>query len=283
MSTDTTGGAIPGVAGKFTVSAERGIGLPNVGTLFSASGSVSIMFNTTLRDQTFKIPDAFLPLLHPGEPTEITIYGSAPGLDGQRRSDAPAGGEVYVKATIQAQLTIGGVLDAQRLHRHHRGHRPDRHGLLQGRRRRGHDHPVPRLADRCRSTSPCTSATRTGVVGRIQLTLGSNAIPGVRFNGQFLLEINTFATSQQIQTFAVNQSGGRFNGFVRDAAGNLVVTTQTITVTGGFRLEMGGELVIAEHPGRLGPRAADPVARRRRTRCSSSSSTARSTWPPSAT
>ena len=39
------GGAIPGVAGKFTISAERGIGLPNVGTLFSASGSVSIMFN----------------------------------------------------------------------------------------------------------------------------------------------------------------------------------------------------------------------------------------------
>ena len=43
----------------------------------------------------------------------------------------------------------------------------------------------------------------------------------------------------------MNKVGGRFNGFVRDAAGNLVVTTQTITVTGGFRLEMGGELVIA--------------------------------------
>ena len=244
MSTDTTGGAIPGVAGKFTVSAERGIGLPNVGTLFSASGSVSIMFNTTLRDKTFKIPDAFLPLLHPGEPTEITIYGSAPGLDGQRRSDAPAGGEVYVKATIQAQLTIGGVLTLNGFIGITAAIDPT--GTAYFKVDGAVGTTIPFLGSLTGAINLAVYVgARTGVVGRVQLTLGSNSIPGVRFNGQFLLEINTFSTSQQIQTFAVNQSGGRFNGFVRDGAGNLVVTTQTISVTGGFRLEMGGELVIA--------------------------------------
>ena len=70
MSTDTSDGGVPGVAGSFKVSSGGGIGLPNMGTLFSATGSVSVMFNTTLRDKTFRIPDAFLPLLHPGEPTD---------------------------------------------------------------------------------------------------------------------------------------------------------------------------------------------------------------------
>ena len=245
MSTDTSDGGIPGVAGSFTVSSGGGIGLPNMGTLFSATGSVSIMFNTTMRDRHFKIPDAFLPLLHPGEPTEIVIFGSAPGLDGQRRADAPAGGEAYIKATIQAQLTIGGVISLN--------------GFIGLTAAVGPEGAYIRVDGAVGTTIPFlgsltgvinlavyAGASRTGVVGRIQLTLGSNSIPGVRFNGQFLVEINTFASEQQIQTFAVSQSGGRFNGFVRDAAGNLVVTTQTIKTTGGFRLEMGGELVIAD-------------------------------------
>ena len=33
-----------------------------------------------------------------------------PGLDGQRRANAPPGGEIYVVATIQADITIGGVI-----------------------------------------------------------------------------------------------------------------------------------------------------------------------------
>ncbi len=244
MSTDLTGGSIPGVAGKFTVSASRGIGLPNMGTLFSASGSVSVMFNTTLRDKTFKIPDAFLPLLHPGEPTEIVIYGAAPGLDGQRRSDAPPGGEVYVKAVIQAQLTIGGVLELNGFIGITAAIDPT--GTAYFKVDGAVGTTIPFLGSLTGAVNLAVYVgAKTGVVGRIQLTLGSNSIPGVRFNGQFLLEINTFATSQQIQTFAVNATGGRFGGFVRDAAGNLVVTTQTISVTGGFRLEMGGELVIA--------------------------------------
>ncbi len=55
-----------GVAGSMTVSQGGGIGLPGLGTLFSATGSTTLMFNTTLRDVTFTIPDEFLDKLRPG-------------------------------------------------------------------------------------------------------------------------------------------------------------------------------------------------------------------------
>ena len=78
-----------GVAGMLQVSAGGSIGLPNVGNLFSVTGTVSIMFNTTLKEKTFVIPDAFLPLLNPGDPTSITIFAAAPGLDGKRNPLLP--------------------------------------------------------------------------------------------------------------------------------------------------------------------------------------------------
>ena len=103
-------GQNPGVAGYLTVSAGASLGLPDVGDLFELSGSVTVMFNTTLQDQVFDIPDAFLPLLDEGDPTTIEIFAAAPGLDGQRNPRAPPGGEVYVQASIQAELNIGGVI-----------------------------------------------------------------------------------------------------------------------------------------------------------------------------
>src|SRR5439155_3633787 len=94
------------------------------------------------------------------------------------------------------------------------------------------------------------AGAKNGVVGRVQLTLGSNQIPGVVFNGQFLLEINTFTQSQTIQTFGVQtrtlNNHTVFAGFKRNAAGNLVVENTTITTVAGFRLEMGGLLIIAD-------------------------------------
>ncbi len=56
-------GTNPGIAGFLTVGAGADLGIPGVGSLFSISGTVSVMFNTTLQDQVFQIPDAFLPLL----------------------------------------------------------------------------------------------------------------------------------------------------------------------------------------------------------------------------
>ena len=63
------------------------------------------MFNTTRQDQTFQIPQDFLPLLNPGDPTTLTIFKSAPGLDGQRSANSPPGGEIYVAASISRRST----------------------------------------------------------------------------------------------------------------------------------------------------------------------------------
>ena len=236
-----------GVAGMLTVSAGGGIGLPNVGNLFSASGTVSVMFNTTLTDKTFRIPDSFLPLLRPTDPRTITIYAAAPGLDGQRNPSAPAGGEIYVKATIQAQLSIGGVLNMNGFIGITAAVDPSGSAYFR--------------VDGAVGTSVAFIGTltgainlavyvgaKTGVVGRIQLTRSGTAIPGVILNGQFLLEINTFSSVQTIQTFKVNTKlvNGRtvFDGFARDGAGNLVVVSQTLSVVGGFSLQMAGQLII---------------------------------------
>ena len=103
---------IGGVAGTIKVCAERtrGIGIPDVGPSFKASGSVQVIFNTLLRDVSFTLPDSFKPLLVNGDPGTITIYGSAPGLDGKRNPNAPAGGEIYIKAIVDARITLFGLI-----------------------------------------------------------------------------------------------------------------------------------------------------------------------------
>ena len=83
--------------------------------------------------------------------------------------------------------------------------------------------------------------TETGVVGRIFITRNSNTIPGIDINGVFLLELNTFTTTKSVETFKVKKKtifAGTaderevFDGFERDAAGNLVVTTEQLGVVG---------------------------------------------------
>ena len=98
-------GRNPGLAGLLSISASAGIGLPASIGDFSISGSVSVMFNTTKQDQIFTIPDSFLPLLKPGDPTQIKILASAPGIDGKPRPNAPPGGEFYVTASIRPPST----------------------------------------------------------------------------------------------------------------------------------------------------------------------------------
>ncbi len=83
-------------------SRSAGIGIPNVGTLFSASGTVTVMFNTTRRTQTF---------IDPGRHFDAAAQAGRP-VDDRRSSrprrcptarvnpTAPPGGEVYIAATI---------------------------------------------------------------------------------------------------------------------------------------------------------------------------------------
>ena len=247
VDTDVAGGDF-GVAGSITVSTGGGIGLPNV-PLFSATGTVSLMVNTTLHEKTFVIPADFLPLLHPGDPTSITVYASPPGLDGRPVSGAsPA---VYVKATIQAQLTIGGALTLN-------GYIGITaafdtagtayfvvDGALGG--------TIPFLGAVTAAVNLAVyinvlDASKTGIVGRVQLTLGANSIPGISFNVEVLAEINTFAGDRAIKTFAVNTATvngvTHFGGFVRDGNNNLMVSTTDVTIASGFHLMMYGDLQV---------------------------------------
>ena len=235
-------GENPGVAGRLKVSQSAGIGLPDVGDLFSASGTVSVMFNTTFQDQSFRIPDAFLPLLHPGEPTTIEIYASQPKLDGTR--DPNGTPEVYIVASIQAELNIGNVLTLT--------------GFIQiaaaGNGTGGRLEITGAVSTSIRFLGTLTGTlnlnvyvgAETGIVGRVFLSLSANQIPGVSLNGQFLLEINTFSDDRTVQTFAINRdAAGHFNGFQRDANNNLVVEDQLIKTHAGFKLLMSGQLNVA--------------------------------------
>jgi hypothetical protein len=232
---------------------------PGLGSLFSIKGSVLVMFNTTLQDQSFKIPEAFLPLLDEGDPTVIEIYASAPGLDGMRNPNAPASGEVYVVASIQAEITIGGVITLTGFVRIEFAAGPASGvGGTPGARLKLTGALSTEIAF-LGSLSATVNLNifigpKPGVVGRIMLALASKKIPGVTFNGEFLLEINSFSTAQMIETFRQREitrptsSGGPrtfFGGFEHDGKGNLVVAQETIEVTGGFRLLFAGKLTVA--------------------------------------
>ncbi len=87
IETDPTGaGAIPGVAGYLKISVSLGTGnlgsgvnglSPNV----NFTGSFQLLFNTTLADFSYAIPNQFLPLLDPTDPTTIVVPAGPPQAD----------------------------------------------------------------------------------------------------------------------------------------------------------------------------------------------------------
>ena len=185
-----------GVAGSIEVGAGGGIGLPSTGG-FVATGTVKVVFNTFRSDVSFELPPAFRPLLVNGDPGTITIYGSAPGLDGGRNPNAPAGGEIYVKAIVDAHLVIGGVILADgfisitaAVAPGDSTHPPRAYLKIDG----AVGVQIPVLGAMSGTLNLAVFVgDDPGVVGRIQLTRGSGAIPGLTLSGQFLLEINTFS------------------------------------------------------------------------------------------
>nr|NLI49987.1 calcium-binding protein [Propionibacterium sp.] len=224
-----------GVAGTITVASGAGIGLP-AATGFQANGSVNITFNTTLKDQVFRIPTDFLPLLRPGDPTEIVISKAAPGLDGQPRPSAPA--EVYAAVTVQAHLVIGGFVTLDGYIRITAagsgsgaylavdgavGGRIALLGAVSGQLHlKAGFNPVPY------------------VLGRIQLNLTANEIPGVRFLGEFRLDLNTTSDPQAVETFALDANGA----FKKNPDGSLAV--EEVTLLPGIHLVMQGDLNLLD-------------------------------------
>ena len=225
-----------------TVSAGGGIGLPDVGNLFSASGTVSVMFNTTLTRQDLPDPGRFLPLLRPGDPRRSPSTRAAPGLDGQRNPSAPAGGEIYVKATIQAQLSIGGVLNLERLHRDHRSGRPA--GAAYFRVDGAVGTTVAFIGTLTGAINLAVYVgAKTGVVGRIQLTRsGTRSRASSSTASSCSRSTRSASAADDPDLRGQHQEvNGRtvFDGFARDAAGNLVVVSETLTSSAGFKLDDG--------------------------------------------
>ena len=163
----------------------------------------------------------FVPILPAGAPTTITIYGAQPGLDGQPQTGSPPG--VYLQATVQAQITIGGVLTLN--------------GFIQitaGEYTPAGTNQTP-VADLVLVGAVGTTIPFLGALsGEIDLTVSSARIPGVvgqamlalalqpdprhhRSTAQFLLEINTFGHA--IRTLTPSRSTRTTNSFVTCSSG----------------------------------------------------------------
>ncbi len=229
-----------GVGGYLSIGESSNIGLPDIGSLFQASGSVTVIFNTTLQTLTFNVPQAFVPLLNPGDPTTFTIYAGAPLANGTQNPAATA--SVYVTTVVQAQLTIGGALTLT--------------GFLEFSVSSTGNTTTEVITGNVSTSiqyigaltgslnfvaTSSTTPSQDGIVGRVFLTLTANQFPGVSLSGQFLLELNTFSTSQTVDTLEIaTDSNGNFTGFVKDANGNVELMNQAIAP--GFRLEMNGSL-----------------------------------------
>ena len=101
-------------------SLEIGVGIPPAGSgddrgsvgdipdIFSFHGSVKVTLNTTLRDETFIVPQEFLAVLPNDFPGSITITAGAPEIDGSVNSANGAG--FYIQAIVTGTIEIKDVL-----------------------------------------------------------------------------------------------------------------------------------------------------------------------------
>src|SRR5262249_26235414 len=97
LNVELTLGASPdGPEGSDSTSALDGI--------FELHGSVVLTLNTTLREQTFQIPQSFIALMPADAPTSITVYAAAPAIDGSKRDNVAP--EFYIAANIQGSITL---------------------------------------------------------------------------------------------------------------------------------------------------------------------------------
>ena len=114
---DTSSPGLPGIALMLNVELTLGASPDGAGGsdqasaldgIFELRGSVVVTLNTTLREQVFEIPQSFLDLLPDDAPTTVTVYASAPEIDGSKREDAAP--EFYVSANIQGSIILFDTL-----------------------------------------------------------------------------------------------------------------------------------------------------------------------------
>ncbi len=254
---------IPGIAGLLTVGGSASLGLPDVGNLFSITGTATVMFNTTLADQTFQIPAEFLALQPAGDPTTVTVYGAAPTLTGQ--PNVGAAPSIYASITINAQLTLGGVITFTGFIQIQavagaQGAELEINGAVSA--------SISFLGSLTGQINLYVFVSSTpgdsGVVGRIALTRNANGIPGVQLDGEFMVEINTFQSTPSgavtIQTYALFDTAndvctdgglgspctnGTPMGYETNAAG-FPITTGVAIPDGTFAFYMFGNITIED-------------------------------------
>ena len=206
------------------------------------------MFNTTLQNQTFQVPQAFLPLLGPNDPTSITIYAAAPGLDGTPNPNAPPGGQVYVSASIQAQITIGGSLTLDGFIQIQIA--GSTNGIVQLNITGAVGTQIPYLGSLSGQLSWTyflgPQLSDDGVVGRVFLTLNSSSIPGVALSGTSCCSSTGSPPSRRSRRSPSAPPPAAASprcGNTTPAATSSTPTT--ITTVGGFDLQMSGVLTVA--------------------------------------
>ena len=208
--------AIPGVAGMLDVeltlqvpgsdqvhNLTGGDGKP----LFTFTGSVKVMINTTFKEQTFDVPEEFLSVLPADFPTRLTIFRSHPNLTGDTQDpNGQLDGEAYVFILVQGSitlfdvLTLNGTIAFIAAGGEHGGEIRIA-GAVSGN--------IPFVAPFSGSIDFTFFATdHPGLVGRATLSVQRSLVPGVTMTGSAILEINTYLDPFDLDTFVTKYEAG---------------------------------------------------------------------------
>jgi hypothetical protein len=222
--------------------------------IFELRGSVVVTMNTTLREQVFQIPRSFLDLLPDDAPTTVTVYAAAPEINGSKRVDADP--EIYISANIQGSITLFDTITLS--------------GFISFTAATDLSGPTPSCASPVRSAPTsstsarclaawicCSSRTRTATAPASSAGCSwpwrtPAGIPGVSISGQFLLEVNSYATTQTIVSFQTNKEANpnptaepQPNILATDPDTGLFVLGD-IDIDPGLRLVLQGKLKIGD-------------------------------------
>ena len=248
--------AIPGIAGLLALEITAGTGpdQPDTGLgaitgLFEFTGRVQVMFNTTLEEQVFQVPEAFRNVLPDDYPTEIKIFESAPSIDGTTEEDPTSDGGIYLSALIAGSvklfdvITLAGFFSITR--------EVAANGLPSYIRVAG------AVAMEIASVGSLSGSLDLGfygdyngqgpvAIGRATLALhAGGAIPGLKFDAQALLEFNTLGQAIQTQTFMTKLDAGERTAADYDAYALALDPTTNLIRIGKISIATGLRLIIS--------------------------------------
>ncbi|TMC40760.1 MAG: hypothetical protein E6J28_00740 [Chloroflexi bacterium] len=228
-----------GIAGKFSLEIGAGAGPNDPGAIpgiFHFDGRAEVVLNTTLHTQVFNVPQEFLQVLPSTFPTTIYIKAIISGTITIQDLLVLTGSiSVTLQVGTPSFIVIQGAVSTSIKFL----------GSLSGSIYLGVYSADP--------TNP--TVTNPGIVGRVTLALNASVVPGVKFNGFFLLEVNLFVNpiaSLQISTFqtcadqpagATNCSDPNSYQLALDSSSHLIFGQ--VTIADGLLLKLHGDLAVA--------------------------------------